>query len=180
VPSKWVSIPFHSGLGYYQAQTYQQSNTYGLNPFSFRAGVLRQSHASHASHARSQSLFIQGWGTTEQRRELNALSAVSIPFHSGLGYYLTVLCRPHPELGLNPFSFRTGVLQAVQDLFSQLVKSQSLFIQGWGTTQPRLKPHQPRLSQSLFIQGWGTTHDRNLSNARICVSIPFHSGLGYY
>ena len=35
--------------------------------------------------------------------------------------------------------------------------SQSLFIQGWGTTLGDDVKKYAALSQSLFIQGWGTT-----------------------
>ena len=63
--AKNVSIPFHSGLGYY----------------------LKVHHAANLC-IKSQSLFIQGWGTTHQQQlRQQQLRQVSIPFHSGLGYY---------------------------------------------------------------------------------------------
>ena len=128
----------------------------GLNPFSFRAGVLLPTAEEIEYRAESQSLFIQGWGTTCQQPIVRRTACVSIPFHSGLGYYVK-----HAELNqtlrLNPFSFRAGVLR-----------------------HKRLHPGNSKLSQSLFIQGWGTTPRNDENELRKRVSIPFHSGLGYY
>ena len=59
-----VSIPFHSGLGYYHQSSSSPGIWFGLNPFSFRAGVLPKKYT-----------------------RINRISVVSIPFHSGLGYY---------------------------------------------------------------------------------------------
>ena len=60
---------------------------------------------------KSQSLFIQGWGTTRLIPLMGTKALVSIPFHSGLGYYLLQVLEAGKKVG-----------------------SQSLFIQGWGTT----------------------------------------------
>ena len=59
----------------------------------------------------SQSLFIQGWGTTAAGRGVETGDFVSIPFHSGLGYYSSSFERSQALSRLNPFSFRAGVLQ---------------------------------------------------------------------
>ena len=106
-----VSIPFHSGLGYYLSLIYEATDG-----------------------RTSQSLFIQGWGTTGDYDQIKWQDAVSIPFHSGLGYYASGSCNQchhgvsipfHSGLGyypesdtkcehfirLNPFSFRAGVLR---------------------------------------------------------------------
>ena len=84
----FVSIPFHSGLGYYINQSGNESFV-----------------------KKSQSLFIQGWGTTQGMRVTTSRT-----------------------LGLNPFSFRAGVLHLLLLGHTGTGKSQSLFIQGWGTT----------------------------------------------
>ena len=110
------------------------TNLICLNPFSFRAGVLQINITFSPRGDKSQSLFIQGWGTTHV-------------------HYCQ--CPNGPE-------------------------SQSLFIQGWGTTVEVVKPLPATRSQSLFIQGWGTTYPRQRWCINGCVSIPFHSGLGYY
>ena len=83
---------------------------------------------------------------------------VSIPFHSGLGYYQLFLAITTYSCSLNPFSFRAGVLpNAFTRLLLQVLESQSLFIQGWGTTIKEADRIYKERSQSLFIQGWGTT-----------------------
>jgi len=61
----FVSIPFHSGLGYYLLRSVKVNELERLNPFSFRAGVLLHPAGNWARPAQ-----------------------VSIPFHSGLGYYI--------------------------------------------------------------------------------------------
>ena len=77
-----------SGLGYYSWEPRKPQKANSLNPFSFRAGVLRGCF---------YALAVAG--------------AVSIPFHSGLGYY------------------------NLQGNIMARTSSQSLFIQGWGTTK---------------------------------------------
>ena len=53
---------FRAGVLPYQSPTCWQ--VAGLNPFSFRAGVLHLPAADSEKDGLSQSLFIQGWGTT--------------------------------------------------------------------------------------------------------------------
>ena len=60
----FVSIPFHSGLGYYLLRSVKVNELERLNPFSFRAGVLPKGITEQDEGTESQSLFIQGWGTT--------------------------------------------------------------------------------------------------------------------
>ena len=62
--------------------------------------------------------------------------------------------------GLNPFSFRAGVLHLIEAAFTADRASQSLFIQGWGTTLSFSEFTRLMQSQSLFIQGWGTTQSQ--------------------
>ena len=81
---------------------------------------------------------------------------------------------------LNPFSFRAGVLRRGELKMKDFTESQSLFIQGWGTTLSVADLLASGGSQSLFIQGWGTTLASRRQRKGRLVSIPFHSGLGYY
>ena len=83
-----VLIPFYSGLGYYGGNDETSAITRSLNPFLFRAWLLRFALV----------LKVKKW-------------SVLIPFYSGLGYYKVLLGCALLAIGLNPFLFRAWLLQ---------------------------------------------------------------------
>jgi len=83
-----VSIPFHSGLGYYKWMADNRPE-WSLNPFSFRAGVLRSGGCGRLFGSVSIP-FHSGLGYYLRDSPcIRLFGEVSIPFHSGLGYYTT-------------------------------------------------------------------------------------------
>ena len=82
----------------------------------------------------SQSLFIQGWGTTKENTMYQYEDGCLNPFSFRAGVLHLARGSAENYLGLNPFSFRAGVLHKPCTKTTLRKTSQSLFIQGWGTT----------------------------------------------
>ena len=61
----------------------------------------------------SQSLFIQGWGTTKNNKKIPFNDSLNpFSFRAGVLHILTIMIKI--LLSLNPFSFRAGVLRSTK------------------------------------------------------------------
>ncbi len=130
----------------------------GLNPFYFRALILRENCRKCRGAGKSQSLLLQGAHLTAEPVAVSEHATVSIPSTSGRSSYSSAPCAGNTTR-LNPFYFRALILRRWIRYDAMNSLSQSLLLQGAHLTakiKTTIRLHET--SQSLLLQGAHLTH----------------------